>query len=200
MSLIIGLTGGIGAGKSTASAHLRASGLPVVDADAISRALTGPGAAGSLAVAEAFGPEFLTPEGAMDRRRMRELAFRDAGALKRLEACLHPLIGAAVTREFESLSASPIVIYDCPLLWRDDFRHPAVSRVLVIDASDDVRLSRIVSRPGLTEETARLMMKAQPPRSRILQCADDLIVNEEDEAALRKRLDALSRIWMAITR
>ena len=168
--------------------------------DAISRALTGPGAAGSLAVAEAFGPEFLTPEGAMDRRRMRELAFRDAGALKRLEACLHPLIGAAVTREFESLSASPIVIYDCPLLWRDDFRHPAVSRVLVIDASDDVRLSRIVSRPGLTEETARLMMKAQPPRSRILQCADDLIVNEDDEAALRKRLDALSRIWMAITR
>lgn len=123
MSLIIGLTGGIGAGKSTASAHLRASGLPVVDADAISRALTGPGAAGSLAVAEAFGPEFLTPEGAMDRRRMRELAFRDAGALKRLEACLHPLIGAAVTREFESLSASPIVIYDCPLLWRDDFAH-----------------------------------------------------------------------------
>lgn len=118
----------------------------------------------------------------MDRRRMRELAFRDAGALKRLEACLHPLIGAAVTREFESLSASPIVIYDCPLLWRDDFRHPAVSRVLVIDASDDVRLSRIVSRPGLTEETARLMMKAQPPRSRILQCADDLIVNEDDEA------------------
>ena len=105
MSLIIGLTGGIGAGKSTASAHLRASGLPVVDADAISRALTGPGAAGSLAVAEAFGPEFLTPEGTMDRRRMRELAFRDAGALKRLEACLHPLIGAAVTREFESLSA-----------------------------------------------------------------------------------------------
>ena len=111
-----------------------------------------------------------------------------------------PLIGAAVTREFESFSASPIVIYDCPLLWRDDFRHPAVSRVLVIDASDDVRLSRIVSRPGLTEETARLMMKAQPPRSRILQCADDLIVNEDDEAALRKRLDALSRIWMAITR
>ena len=116
MSLIIGLTGGIGAGKSTASAHLRASGLPVVDADAISRALTGPGAAGSLAVAEAFGPEFLTPEGAMDRRRMRELAFRDAGALKRLEACLHPLIGAAVTREFESLSASPIVIYDLSLI------------------------------------------------------------------------------------
>ena len=110
MSLIIGLTGGIGAGKSTASAHLRATGLPVVDADAISRALTDPGAAGSLAVAETFGPEFLTPVGAMDRRRMRELAFRDAGALKRLEACLHPLIGAAVTREFESFSASPIVI------------------------------------------------------------------------------------------
>ena len=143
---------------------------------------------------------FQAEDGIRDRSPSRGLGDVYKRQLKRLEACLHPLIGAAVTREFESLSASPIVIYDCPLLWRDDFRHPAVSRVLVIDASDDVRLSRIVSRPGLTEETARLMMKAQPPRSRILQCADDLIVNEDDEAALRKRLDALSRIWMAITR
>lgn len=92
---------------------------------------------------------------------MRELAFRDRSALKRLEACLHPLISAAVAREFNSLSSFPVVIYDCPLLWRDDFRHPAVRRTLVIDASDDVRLRRILSRPGLTEETARLMMRAR---------------------------------------
>lgn len=200
MSLIIGLTGGIGAGKSTASAHLRTLGLPVVDADAISRALTGPDAAGSHAVAKAFGPEFITSEGAMDRRRMRELAFRDSGALKRLEKCLHPLIGDAITRQFQTLSNLPIVIYDCPLLWRSDFHHPAVKRILVIDASDAIRLSRIASRPGLPLETARLMMKAQPPRSAILACADDILVNEDDEAALKARLDRLVHFWRALTR
>ncbi len=200
MSLIIGLTGGIGAGKSTASAHLRTCGIPVVDADAVSRALTGPDGEGVRAVAQVFGPDFVTPDGAMDRRRMRELAFRDREALKRLEACLHPLISAAVAREFDSLASFPIIIYDCPLLWRDDFRHPAVRRTLVIDASDRVRLRRILSRPGLTEETARLMMKAQASRREILNCADDIIVNEDDEAALCSRLDVLHQHWTSLTR
>ncbi|MBP3438045.1 MAG: dephospho-CoA kinase [Sutterella sp.] len=200
MALIIGLTGGIGAGKSTASAFLAGLGVPVVDADGISRALTGPGGRGSAAVAEAFGSGMIDASGAMNRAAMRELVFRDPDALRRLEAVLHPLIGEEIDASFEKHSDSPLVIYDCPLLWRANFRRPALSRILVIDASDAVRLERILSRPGMTRETATRMMAAQPPRSEILRIADDVIVNEDDEASLKERLTVLHKFWMAQTR
>lgn len=200
MALIIGLTGGIGAGKSTASAFFARLGVPVVDADGISRALTGPGGRGSAAVAAAFGSGMLDTSGAMNRAAMRELVFRDPAALRRLESVLHPLIGEEIDAAFEKHAAAPLVIYDCPLLWRENFRRPAVARILVIDASDAVRLERILIRPGMTRDTALRMMAAQPPRREILRIADDVVVNEDDEASLQERLTVLHNIWMAQTR
>ena len=200
MALIIGLTGGIGAGKSTASAFFARLGVPVVDADGISRALTGPGGRGSAAVAAAFGLGMLDTSGAMNRAAMRELVFRDPAALRRLESVLHPLIGEEIDAAFEKHAAAPLIIYDCPLLWRENFRRPAVARILVIDASDAVRLERILIRPGMTRDTALRMMAAQPPRREILRIADDVVVNEDDEASLQERLTVLHNIWMAQTR
>ena len=125
---VIGLTGGIGSGKSTAAAVFRSLGVPVVDADAISRALTGPGAEGSLAVARRFGEDFLDENRAMNRARMRELVFSNPEARRELEALLHPLIGRDVLRAFSSLSPdTPYAVFDCPLLlenktWRGSQR------------------------------------------------------------------------------
>ena len=136
MALIIGLTGGIGAGKSTASAHFARLGVPVVDADRISRVLTGPGGRGCAAVADAFGPEMLDENGAMNRGKMRERVFRDPSALRKLEAILHPLIGEVIDAELASHRDAPVVIYDCPLLWRANFRRPGIDRILVIDEGE----------------------------------------------------------------
>lgn len=197
MARIIGLTGGIGSGKSTASCFLAEAGVPIVDADAVSRALTAAGGEGSAAVAAAFGPEFLTPDGAMDRARMRALAFSDKGALRKLEAVLHPLIGRRIRAELSSHAAAPVAVFDCPLLYRADFRLPEIERILVIDASDETRLRRIIARPGISPETARRMMDAQPARAEWLSLADDVIVNEGPADELREKILALLAHWKA---
>ena len=190
MAHIIGLTGPIGAGKSTAAAFFQKNEVPIVDADGISRSLTAEGGLGSTAVARVFGDDYLTPTGAMDRTKMRERVFRDPAALKTLEAILHPLIGEAVDEAFAGLCASPFVVYDCPLLYRSNFRRAALSEILVIDASDAVRLKRILTRPGLTPDTAKRMMATQPPRRAYVDIADLVIVNEGTEDDLHTRLAA----------
>lgn len=195
MTRIIGLTGGIGSGKSTASSAFLAAGIPVIDADRLSRELTGPGAAGSVAVATVFGEDFLTPERAMDRARMRDLVFKDPAALKKLESILHPLIARRVEEEADREAESPLIVYDCPLLYRSTLRPISLSRILVIDVPDALRLSRIMTRPGITEETARRMMRAQPSRATFLSLADDVILNagapEELQTAVARYLEGL---------
>ena len=195
MTRIIGLTGGIGSGKSTASSAFLAAGIPVIDADRLSRELTGPGAAGSVAVATVFGEDFLTSERAMDRARMRDLVFKDPAALKKLESVLHPLIARRVEEEADREAESPLIVYDCPLLYRSTLRPISLSRILVIDAPDALRLSRIMTRPGITEETARRMMRAQPSRATFLSLADDVILNagtpEELQTAVARYLEGL---------
>ncbi len=196
MTCIIGLTGGIGSGKSTASAAFLGAGIPVIDADRLSRELTGPKGEGSEAVALVFGEEYLTADRAMDRARMRDLVFKNPTALKKLEGVLHPLIAKRVEEEARKYAESPLVIYDCPLLYRSTLRPLSLSRILVIDAPDAMRLSRIMTRPGITEETARRMMRAQPSRTTFLSLADDIILNADTpealELAVRRYLDRLS--------
>ena len=182
---VIGLTGGIGSGKSTAATVFRSLGVPVVDADAISRALTGPGAEGSLAVARRFGEDFLDENRAMNRARMREL-----------EALLHPLIGRDVLRAFSSLSPdTPYAVFDCPLLLENKTWRGFVSRVLVIDLAEEASVERVVRRSGLAPETVRSILRSQLPRRARLDAADDVVYNGSTPEALADRIKLLHKIY-----
>ena len=193
---VIGLTGGIGSGKSTAAAGFRSLGVPGVDADAISRALTGPGAEGSLAVARRFGDDFLDENRAMNRARMRELVFSNPAAKRELEALLHPLIGRDVLRAFASLSPdTPYAVFDCPLLLENRTWRGFVSRVLVIDLADEASVERVVRRSGLAPETVRSILRSQLPRRARLDAADDVVYNGSTPEALADRIKLLHKIY-----
>lgn len=185
MATIIGLTGGIGSGKSTVSETFLDLGIPVIDADRLSRELTAAKAEGSEAVAREFGEEFLTPDRAMNRARMRELVFKDPDALTKLESILHPLIARRVEESAAQYRQAPLVVYDCPLLYRSSLRPLSLTRILVVDTTDNLRLERILKRPGLDEETAKRMMRAQPSRRTFLSLADDIILNTGSKEELR---------------
>lgn len=182
---ILGLTGGIGAGKSTAADVFRSLGVPVIDADAISRALTAPHAAGTFAVGKAFGPDFVTADGAMNRAKMRELVFSDPTAKTRLEAILHPMIGREVERQFAALPAdTPYAVFDCPLLLENERWRSFVDRILVIDLSEEEAVHRVGLRSGLSPETVRAILRNQVPRTARLAAADDILYNGSERSAL----------------
>ena len=196
MTWVMGLTGGIGSGKSLASHFFSQAGLPVVDADQVSRDLTGPHQIGSLAVAQCFGPQCLGPDGAMDRHRMRELVFRNPLAKEKLENCLHPLITTALQEALEAAKAqSPWVIFDCPLLVQNPTWLTWVDRIVVIDASIPTRIQRILTRPGLTESTARAIIAQQPSRQHFLSIANDILQNETSAQDLENAVNALCQQW-----
>lgn len=193
---VIGLTGGIGSGKSTAAAVFRSLGVPIVDADAISRALTAPRAEGSLAVARRFGEDFLDEHRAMNRARMRELVFSNSAARLELEAVLHPLIGRDVRRAFATLSPdTPYAVFDCPLLLENNTWRGFVSRVLVIDLAEDAAVERVGRRSGLAPETVRSILRSQLPRRVRLDAADDIVYNGSTPEALADRIKLLHKIY-----
>jgi dephospho-CoA kinase len=175
----IGLTGGIGSGKTTVGGMLVALGAHLVDTDAISRSLTAPGGAAIEAIRHEFGPDSIDPDGAMDRDRMRALAFSDPQALARLENILHPLIGRQA--DFHAAQAGPQqrVVYDVPLLvesgrrWRDK-----VDRILVIDCLPETQIDRVMARAGWTRPAVLAVLAKQAKRAERLAVADDVIVNE----------------------
>jgi len=173
----IGLTGGIGSGKSTAAAALVALGAHLVDTDAIARALTAPGGAAMPALARAFGSDALTADGALDRERMRRIVFADTGAKARLEALLHPLIGAEAQRQAAAAGARPVV-FDVPLLTESSHWRSRVERVLVIDCDEATQVTRVAQRPGWTVEAARRVIAQQAPRAVRRAIADAVIHNE----------------------
>ena len=198
-TLQIGLTGGIGSGKSTVARMLVACGGRLVDTDAIARALTLPGGAAMPALAAAFGPQALTGDGALDREHMRRLAFADAGAKARLEAVLHPLIGHEALRQAATHAGRPI-IYDVPLLaeakrtggWRT-----RVDRVLVIDCSNATQLARVAQRPGWTEDAAHRVLAQQATRAQRRGVADAVICNEGlSLGELEVEVRALWALWV----
>ena len=195
MPLRIGLTGGIGSGKSTVAAMLARHGAVVVDTDAISRRLTSAGGAAMPALHQAFGASIVAPDGALDRNAMRALAFADPAARRGLEAILHPLIGAAAERE-AAAAVGPVVVFDVPLLaestrWRDQ-----VARVLVIDCSAATQIERVARRSGWTRDAAERVIASQATRAARRAIADAVIVNDDiDLAALETAVDALWRLW-----
>ncbi|MGE5615344.1 MAG: dephospho-CoA kinase [Bacillota bacterium] len=191
MKFVVGLTGGIGAGKTAVADRLASLGASLVDTDAISRALTGPHGGAMPRLREAFGERFVTAEGALDREAMRALVFSDGEARARLEAILHPAIREASDRELERASG-PYAVLVVPLLF-ETRGYGRVARVLVVDCPEALQVERLRNRSGLDEREARAVMAAQWPRWRRLQMADDVIWNGADRASLERQCDARHR-------
>lgn len=188
----MGLTGGIGSGKSTAASTLVACGAHLVDTDAIARALTLPGGAAIPALAAEFGAAAITPDGALDRENMRRLAFADPGAKARLEAILHPLIGAEASRQAATAGGRPVV-FDVPLLTESSHWRARVDRVLVIDCDEATQIDRVAQRPGWTEEAARRVIAQQAPRAARRAIADAVIHN--DRLTIEQFQTELRALW-----
>ncbi|MFO1406489.1 MAG: dephospho-CoA kinase [Steroidobacteraceae bacterium] len=185
----VALTGGIASGKSTVARLFSALGVPVIDTDVIARQVVEPGAAALDAVVAEFGRGVLDAAGGLDRRRMRELIFADAGARRRLEAILHPAIRAEMARQ--SLAAGgPYQLLVIPLL-AEGGRRDHVDRVLVVDAPEAVQVERLVTRDGVSGDQARASLAAQATRAQRLAIADDVITNSGPEDELRSAVVAL---------
>jgi dephospho-CoA kinase len=176
----VGLTGGIGSGKSTVLQILAELGAAVIDADAISRGATAAGGAAIAAIAERFGAGFVTPEGALHRDRMREHAYQDPQARKHLEDIIHPLVNQESERQLRAALAAgaPCVVFDIPLLVESGRWRARVDRVLVVDCSPQTQADRVVARSGYTPEQVRAIMAAQASRAERLGAADIVICND----------------------
>jgi len=183
VSWVVGLTGGIGSGKSTAARCFERLGVTVVDTDALSRALTAAGGAAVPALREAFGASFVTPAGALDRDAMRRLVFEDPLARGRLEAILHPRIRGAADAALAA-APGPYAMLAVPLLFETGGYAGRVQRTLVVDCPEALQVERVVRRSGLSPDEVRAVMAAQWPRWRRLQVADDVAWNGGEERAL----------------
>jgi len=190
----VGLTGGIGSGKSVVARMFAQRGVDIVDTDQIARGLTVAGGAAMPAVLAAFGADFADAEGALDRARMRALVFSDPDAKRRLEAILHPMIRDAVYAA-SLLGTGPYVIFDIPLLVESGTWRERLQRVLVVDCPEDMQLARVIARNGLPEEQVRAIMAAQVPRQVRLAAADDVVDNSGDLAALAPQIDRLHAFY-----
>ncbi len=173
----IGLTGGIGSGKSTVATMLGDLGATLIDTDAIARAISLPGGAAIPAIESAFGAEVLDAAGGLDRARMREIVFADAEAKRRLEAILHPLIGIETERQATAAAGTPIV-FDVPLLVESKRWRRIVDRVLVVDASEATQLTRVLARSGWAPEAVRAVIAQQAPRRDRRAAADAVVFND----------------------
>ena len=180
MATRIGLTGGIGSGKSTVLAMLQELGAAAIDADAISRAATAPGGAAIPRIAQSFGADFITPEGALDRGRMRERAYAQPQARRELEQIIHPLVAAEIERQVEAALAAGArcIVFDIPLLVESGRWRTQVERVLVVDCEPETQVARVVARSALAPDEVRAIIAAQAPRALRLAAADLVICNE----------------------
>lgn len=197
MSLIIGLTGGIASGKTSAAKFFAARGADVVDTDAIAHELTQPGGAAIPAIQYAFSEQFITADGALKRKEMRSLVFSDCHSRRKLEAILHPLIRTEVSRRIARFSA-PYGMIVVPLLLETGGYRELVQRVLVVDCSEHDQIARAATRTGLDEQAVRAIMAAQLSREERLQHADDVIINDADIPHLERQANALHQKYLAL--
>lgn len=178
--LRLGLTGGIGSGKSTVAAMLAAHGAAIIDADAISRRATAVGGMAMPAIRQHFGGEFITLEGSLDRSRMRELVFSDPTARRRLEQIIHPLVAQEALHQSHvaAQTGSRCVVLDIPLLVESGHWRARLDKVLVIDCSRQTQLSRVMARDGLAREQIERILDNQASREARLRSADVVLCNE----------------------
>jgi len=192
----LGLTGGIGSGKSTVASVLVGLGAHLVDTDAIARALTQAGGAAMPALQAAFGPQAMAADGALDREHVRGLAFADPSAKRRLEAILHPLIGQEAQRQAALAQGRPVV-FDVPLLTESSHWRARVDRVLVVDCLESTQVARVARRPGWDQATALRVVAQQASRPARRAIADAVIFNDGlDLPALQAEVAALWWAWM----
>jgi dephospho-CoA kinase len=193
----VGLTGGIGSGKSTVADLFAARGASLIDTDLIAHQLTAPGGAAIAQISQAFGSGVLLTNGALDRTKMRERVFANASEKARLEQILHPLIRRAC--EAQALAASgPYLIFAVPLLVESGTWKDRVDRVLVVDCPEQMQITRVIQRSGLSEAQVRAIMSAQASRAERLAAADDVISNANGIESLVPQVDRLHTLYRAL--
>ncbi len=199
---VIGLTGGIGSGKSTVADRLVALGAALVDTDTIAHALTTPGGAAIGPVRAAFGDGVIAADGSMDRSAMRAIAFSDPGARKRLEAILHPMIRARTQAGIEAAvrDGAPYVIVAVPLLVESGDWRGRYDRVLVVDCLPEVQVERVMARSALPREQVNAILAAQATRAQRLAVADDVVDNGGPPDALDAQLAVLHAAYVGLSR
>lgn len=197
MSLIVGLTGGIGSGKSAAAEIFATLGTAVVDTDAIAHELTGADGVAMPEIAAAFGVAVVSPEGVLKREAMRRLVFGDPVSRRRLENILHPLIRRVAWTRCTTAS-SPYVVLVVPLLIESDAYRQMVRRILAVDCDEALQIKRVMARSGLAADEVRRIMSAQVSRAERLARADDIIDNNGDLTALTPQVEALHRCYLAL--
>ena len=195
MKLVIGLTGGIGSGKSAAAEEFARLGATVVDTDAIAHDLTGPGGLAVRRVEGVFGKDAIDASGAMDRNKMRERVFADPAARKALEALLHPMIREESDRRIAA-AQGPYIVHVVPLLVESGDYRKRVHRLLVVDCPEDLQIKRVRARSALDETQVRAIMASQASRADRLAAADDILDNSGSLDALRKQVAALHHQYL----
>lgn len=194
----VGLTGGIGSGKTTVADLFAQRGATVIDTDQIAHHLTASGGMALPAIRAQFGANFIGPEGAMDRAKMRELVFTDPVAKQSLETILHPLIRIETERAAAQAQGT-YLLFVVPLLIESSTWQQRVSRLLVIDCPEELQVARVMVRNGLTRSQVMAIMATQVPRKTRLAAADDVILNDGDAVALVPQVDRLNALYTALS-
>lgn len=195
--LVIGLTGGIGSGKTTAANYFSTLGACVIDTDKISHEFTRPGGKAMGAIRQTFGEQFIAEDGALNRKEMGSLVFSDSNSRHKLEAILHPMIRDEVVQRI-ARSSAPCIIVVVPLLLETGGYHEIIQRIVVVDCSERAQIARATARAGLDEQTVRAIMSAQLSRNERLRAADDVIINDADMPNLERQVEALHRKYLVL--
>jgi dephospho-CoA kinase len=197
VAYVVGLTGGIGSGKSAVASAFEALGVEIVDADALAHRLSAPGQPAHAAIVREFGSDVLLRNGELDRSRLRERAFADASDRRRLESILHPLIGDLARQEIARWSGAYGIVV-VPLLLERQGLSSVVDRVLVVDCPEEEQVRRVVVRSGLSEAQVRAIMATQIGRDARLAAADDVLDNAGPREAIARQVAALDREYRQI--
>ena len=200
----VGLTGGIGCGKSTVASLFKECGVLVIDSDVISHQMTQSGGMAIAEIREAFGDDYIDASGALDRVHMRQLIFSDHAAKLKLEAILHPLIRAQILVQVDNANinstlASPYLLLVIPLLFETLSYHELVHRTLVVDCAESTQVARTIQRSGLDEQTVRAIMASQITRAERLRLADEIIQNDGNLDTLRQEVRQLHLHYKTIS-
>jgi len=197
MTFTVGLTGGIGSGKTTVAELFASQGAGIVDTDEISRTLTAPAQPAVTQIEHKFGPQFIAADGSLDRAQMRHLVFSDPSARKDLEAILHPLIRQESTRQIHA-SGAPYVVVVVPLLIETGSYRGMIGRILVVDCEQETQIRRTMERSGFSRNDVLAIIASQVPRQQRLREADDVIHNDGGLEALRAQVSPLHLRYLGL--